>query len=104
NSEKTYEITDVLTEKTKEMFEKLAEIIEILSTQYAAAKKENGYDAPPVLHAERIKNTASIGDIFSLRLGAARAINEGMSRTVADENEEIDLGLLELKKKEVNPA
>lgn len=89
---------------SREKFEKLCRMVEILSIQYASAMQHSGYMAPDILRAEDLQAVASLQDIQLLQTLVIEAVNRGLSQEEADEDREIDLGLLELQKKTENPA
>lgn len=97
-------IFDVVRGRSKEKFLKLCDMIEIMSVQYVQAKKQMGYDTSTILRADYIKDIAAIRDISVLQDMVIEAVNLGLEQEEADENREIDLGLIEFQKKTGNPG
>lgn len=92
------DIFDVLRGRSKEKFEKLAQIVEIMSAQYCAAMHARNPAANAAfLTAENIRAAAAIRDIEMLQRVVMEAINIGLSQEEGDD--EIDLGLIEFQKK-----
>lgn len=88
----------VLKGRSRKKLEGLAEMIEIMSAAYAVARESMGYHRPEVLMAEKVKALASLRDMCTLQDLALAAIDAGLDQQNND-NEEIDLGLIELQQK-----
>lgn len=91
-------LVEAVTEYSKEGFGLLCRLVAILSEQAELCRRYEGYAPAEPLTAERLLCTAMPYDIEAMRLAALDALTRGYRREQAEE-EEIDLGLLELQKK-----
>lgn len=96
-------IFDVVRGRSKEKFQKLCQLIEIMSVQYACAMQHLGSGSYPVLRADYVQSVAAMRDIEILQNAVIEAVNCGLAQEEADENREIDLGLIEFQKKTDSP-
>lgn len=74
-------------------------IAEILSIQSANVRAGMGYQRPNVLDAESLCSQLSVMEYMRLKGIVLSAINLGLMQETAGEDDEVDLGLLELQKK-----
>lgn len=95
-------VFELLRGRSREKLDSLADVIELLSSGFRAARNALGYDPPPVLTAAIVKAAVSVRDIHALQIIVATAINEGMRQEEGDED--VDLGLLEFQKKTDKPS
>lgn len=97
-------IFDVVRGRSKEKFLQLCDMVEIMSVQYAHAMEQAGYGKAETLSASYIRSISAVRDIAVLQNMVIEAVNLGLDQEEADENREIDLGLIEFQKKTDNPA
>lgn len=95
----TTQLFTVIRGRSREKFAKLCEMIEIMSAQYNKAMAAVGRPAPELLRAEYLHAVAALRDIDKLQNMVIEAINAGLAQEETEEDEEIDIGLIELQKK-----
>lgn len=88
-------------ERSEEGLDALLTVATTLAEQGELARRAAGYDHHKVVAKEDwgAPQMLQPADIFALKAGCVDAINLGYTQQVSDEDEEIDLGLLELQKK-----
>ena len=94
-----------MSKNDAESINNLIEGIKILSDQGEAARRAVGLDPAPVFKDAEVIDPVFMGGgaLLDLKNGCINAINLGNMREVTNEDEEIDLGLLELQKKRKQP-
>ena len=92
------DLADIGQVDTREGFAELAALIAILSEQGELARRYMGHEAGEILSAEAVLTLANFADMVYLRHAVMQALLAGHQREI--EGEEIDLGLIELQKKE----
>lgn len=92
-------LVEALTEYNREGFDLLCRFVAILSEQAELCRRYEGHAPAEHLTAERLLRTAMPPDIEAMRLAALDALTRGYRREKGGEDEEIDLGLMELQKK-----
>lgn len=97
-------LTDAIRAEGAEAFEVIARIGAELAKQGELLRRFMGEDKRPILTAEEILATTTPIGAMHLRTAIMAAITEGYKRSTAQENGDIDLGLLELNKKKNKPA
>lgn len=70
-----------------------------LAQQGEAWRRYSGEEAQPMLTVEDVQRTAGPMDALRMRSAIRAAYYKGFEREAPDEEEEVDLGLLELQKK-----
>ena len=97
-------LTDAIRAEGAEAFEVIARIGAELAKQGELLRRFMGEDKRPILTAEEILATTTPIGAMHLRMAIMAAITEGYKRSTAQENGDIDLGLLELNsKKKTSP-
>ena len=96
-------IFDVAHGRSREKFEKLCVLLEIMSVQYAKAMDKAGYGKFETLKASYIESIAAVRDVTVLQDMVIEAVSRGLEQEETDESEEIDLGLIEFQKKTADP-
>ena len=89
---------DMITPNTAEGLDSLCWMAETLSEQGELVRRYLGYEKGPILKAAEISVLALPIDIIELRNAIVGAVAVGFKRETG-EDEEIDLGLIELEKK-----
>lgn len=84
---------------TRESTDKLLDVFLILAENGEAARKYIGYDTDKLPEKAELYALSAADDIARMREAVADAISAGLGREIANENEEIDLGLQELEAK-----
>ncbi len=92
-------LTDAISAEGAGAFETIARIGAELAKQGELFRRFMGEDERPILTAEEILATITPLGAIRLRSAIMTAITEGYKRSTAQENKEIDLGLLELNRK-----
>ena len=93
----TFSIFDLIGERTPDGFKALCSIAAIMAEQGELMRRYMGYDAGAVLTAEELQIFLLPTEHINLYRAVCNAITKGYGREV--EEEEIDLGLIELQKK-----
>lgn len=95
------EYLEKLRENTAEGLSALLQVSAILAEQGELARREMGYTPTELPTQSNFGIPALLHpiDILTLRNGCIGAINLGYTREISNEDEEIDLGLIELQKK-----
>lgn len=97
-------LTDAIRAEGAEAFEVIARIGAELAKQGELLRRFMGEDKRPILTAEEILATTTPIGAMHLRMAIMAAVIEGYKRSTAQENGDIDLGLLELNsKKKTSP-
>lgn len=97
-------LTDAISAEGAGAFEMIARIGAELAKQGELFRRFMGEDERPILTAEEILATTTPLGAIRLRSAIMTAITEGYKRSTAQENKEIDLGLIELNsKKKTSP-
>ena len=97
-------LTDAIRAEGAEAFEVIARIGAELAKQGELLRRFMGEDKRPILTAEEILATTTPIGAMHLRTAIMAAVVEGYKRSTAQENGDIDLGLLELNsKKKTSP-
>lgn len=91
-------ISDITKNKTKESFDKLLKIVCIMAEQGELYRRYLGYEPANIITEDALRIIATPKDWAVLKVGVLQAFVEGMSQDCTDEDEEIDLGLMELNK------
>lgn len=86
-------------QKGKAGIDAVGEVCRILSEQAQAARQYAGISAGTVFDIDLHQPTVTPAKIIYLRTMAVEAINLGYGREVKDDDEEVDLVLAELEKK-----
>lgn len=84
--------------KDDSALDNLCTIGAIMSEQGELYRRHFGYEAGDTVTAEELKLICKPAEIMALRIAIISAMVEGMSTEVTDEDEEVDVGLLELQK------
>lgn len=95
------EPSDIVTEilpNTREAFETTCKVAAVLSEQGALVRTYMGHEKTDILSAEAFLATARPINLIALKRAVSNEIFSGANRE-ENEEEEIDLGLLELQKK-----
>lgn len=95
------EYFDRITQKTAEGNADLISMSAILAMQGELARRELGLSPKEDITEKEFGTPLTLQpmDILALRNGCVEAVNLGYTREVKDEDEEVDLGLIELQKK-----
>ena len=93
------DLMDHFAGSTGESWDDTVWMIVKLAQQGEAWRRYNGEDAQPMLTVDDVKRTASPLDVIRIRAAIREAYFKGFEREAPSEEEEIDLGLLELQKK-----
>lgn len=80
-------------------FDKLCRAVTILAEQGELVRRHFGYDQRPMLTEETVRALATPKDIVQLKQAVINAVMQGYGREVTDDQEEVDLGLVELEQK-----
>ena len=90
---------DVLSGEDKASFEAMRWFLVSMVNDAELYRRDAGYDHLPMLKEEDISLRMSPLEYAVLKAAIVDAINKGYMRETADENQEIDLGLEELRAK-----
>lgn len=96
------QLMDDIKGDTKESFATTCKAAALMMEQGELARRAMGYDATPMVTAEMLEVTAMPSEIAAIKLAIPVAISLGFGREVEQENNEIDLGLMELNQKKTN--
>lgn len=97
------DLFEALLEQGKRGLETFCEIVSILSRCAETARKAEGHEAGYIASKEFLLACMSPTEYLACKKAAMDAIMLGYGREIIDENEEVDLGLAELEKKENRP-
>ena len=92
----TTKLLEDMKADTREGFSIACEAAAILAEQGELVRRQFGYDSEPILDAATISATAAPSEIVALKLSIPAAISLGYGREIEPENDEVDLGLVEL--------
>lgn len=92
-------ISDRLWDTSAAGFDWICQAVAVLAEQGELARRYMGYDKGPLLTADAVKALTMPIDIIQLRQAVFRAVMAGYGREIKDDDQEIDLGLVELQKK-----
>lgn len=93
------DMMDHFTGNTEESWNSTVWMIVKLAQQGEAWRRYSGEDPQPMLTVEEVQRTACPMDVIRMRAAIREAYFKAFERETASEEEEIDLGLLELQKK-----
>lgn len=85
--------------KNAEQIKELMRGFEIMARQGELARERQGYKKRELISADEAAFSATPKDLLSVQQACMDAVNLGYGRELTDEDEEIDLGLLEIQKK-----
>ena len=91
--------TTKVLEPTVEGWKNLCWLAALMASQGELPRRNRGEDPQPMLTVEEVQRTACPMDVIRMRAAIREAYFKGFERETASEEEEIDLGLLELQKK-----
>ncbi|MCH5352950.1 MAG: hypothetical protein J1E06_05755 [Acutalibacter sp.] len=94
---KVKDLAEAMDLGTREGLSAMARAAAILAEQGELARRHMGYSETPIVSEEDIFSTIIPADILDIKAAIFTAINLGYGRDVEDENDEIDLGLVELE-------
>ena len=100
-NEKFGSAQDALTELMKDDsagFEAMRFLAVLLANDAELCRRAEGYDQMPMLEEKEISTRMTPAEYVGLKDAISKAIGLGYHREIEDENEEVDLGLLELRK------
>lgn len=86
---------------TEEAFGTTCHIAAILAREGELARRHNGHKPLELLDENTITRHITPFDFAEIRKAIAESIGEGYTQSFKDEDEETDLGLAELRKKEI---
>lgn len=95
----TTELMEAIGKNDEEGYRNICKVIALLAEQGELARRYYGHDSQEILSADDIEVCTIPADIVRMRLAIPLAISAGFGREIKPENEEIDLGLLELNQK-----
>ena len=81
---------------SREALAAACEAAAILAEQGELARRHLGDEKESMIDADTIRTTITPGEIAALKLAIPAAISLGYGREIAEENDEVDLGLAEL--------
>jgi hypothetical protein len=84
----------------KEAFEVLRVLATAMVNDAELCRRAEGYPQGEMISEDMISVRMSPAVYLALKLAVSQAVNLGYKQELADENAELDLGLLELRKKE----
>ena len=93
------EILDHITGTTRQSFEATCWLLVKLAQQGELLRRYHGEDHAPMLSYEQALRCLSPLDVVHARVCIREAFSSGFDRTEAPEDEEVDLGLMEIQKK-----
>ncbi|MBR0307627.1 MAG: hypothetical protein IJH92_01910 [Mogibacterium sp.] len=93
------DLSELSSAQTKESFQNLCALAAIMAEQGEMYRRYRGKDPEAIPTEEDIKMCCGIKDYYSLRTAIMKAAAEGLKQETGDKDAEIDIGLLELKKK-----
>lgn len=92
------QIVDLLTDNTIQGYRMSCEVLAILSEQGEAVRKYLGYDTQKPLTADEILSLAAPADVLSMKSAIMQAVAVGYGKEIG-EDDEVDIGLIEIQKK-----
>lgn len=93
------EALDLMTGDSKDSFDVTRYLAVRMANEAELCRRAEGHDHHPMLEEKDISTRMSPIEYVSLIQAISNAIEYGYTRELEDENEETDLGLLELRKK-----
>lgn len=96
------QMLEAMLPDTRQGFAALCRVAALLAQQGELARRALGYDPAALLQAETLERTATPAEIVALKTAVPRAIELGYGREVLPQNDEVDLGLAELRQKKTN--
>lgn len=90
------ELLEAIRGNTREGFSVVCETAAVLAEQGELSRRYLGYDKAPIIDAAAIRATIQPSEIANLKLAITAAMELGYGRDVAEEDDEVDLGLAEL--------
>lgn len=98
------EALGIISQDTKESFECLRTLIVLMANDAELCRREEGYDHGEMLDVNQLSLRMRPAEYLALKIAVSQAVEIGFSQEQAKEDEDTDLGLLELRKKEVAGA
>lgn len=92
---------DIVQKPGKNSFAALCESVATLAEQGELVRRNMGYDHGKIPSVDEIKAIATPLDAINMRVALLRAVTVGYGREI-ENNDEIDLGLVELSQKKTN--
>ena len=92
------ELVTKILPNTRDAYEAVCKIAQVLTEEGAAARSYMGYERPETLDAQAFKHLARPINLIRLKRAVSNEIFSGTNRE-ENTDEEIDLGLQELQKK-----
>lgn len=89
-------LVEAIQDDGRDGFATTCRVAAILAEQGELARRSLGYDPEPIADADEIAASLLPCDLIALRLAIPTAISLGYGREVEPENDEVDLGLVEL--------
>lgn len=93
----TGEMLDAIMKNDREGFQAACRAAAVLAEQGELARRHMGYEPEPLLSAEAIAATMTPEEIPALKLAVSSAVSLGFGREIEPDNDEVDLGLAELR-------
>ena len=93
------EALDAISADNKEAFEAVRWLFVKMANDGELCRREAGYDHRPMIREEDISLRTTPWKYVLMKSAVVAAINQGYFRESADENQEVDVGLEELRAK-----
>ena len=90
------ELIDAVKDNTREGFSAACKAAAILAEQGELVRRGLGYDPEPITDAETIAATMTPSEIAPLKMAIPSALALGYNREIEPDDDEVDLGLVEL--------
>lgn len=95
-----HEAMELLEQDNREGFDTLRTLAVLMANDAELCRRDEGYEHNEIIGEKDISIRLTPGAFVALKQAVVDAITMGYKQEQEDENEEIDLGLLELQKKE----
>lgn len=92
----TQEMLEAVSANNREGFLAACQAASVLAEQGELARRHMGYDSAPMPSAEEIAATTAPSGIAALKMAVTSAVSLGFGREIDPDNDEVDMGLVEL--------
>ncbi|MBD5098290.1 MAG: hypothetical protein HDT35_01855 [Clostridiales bacterium] len=90
-------LIDAIQASGRDGFSAACRAAAILAEQGELARRSLGYDPEPIVSADEIMASMMPSDVTALKLAISQTVSLGYGRDVVPENDEIDVGLAEIR-------
>lgn len=91
---------EILEQDSRDSFNTLCYLAVAMQNDAELCRRAEGYDHAPMLEKKEISLRMNPAAYLALKMAVSQAVSAGYKQEKKNEDEEVDLGLLELSKKE----